>query len=90
MLCALVGDHLASMFEKEDRDIPILFLYLDHKERGIQSLDSLIASLLKQFLQREGASFRSAEAQRLYQGDGRPKPSVFYEALCAEIGRYER
>ena len=68
-------------------------MYLNYKERGHQSLDNLVASLLKQLIQREGAEFRSQEATRLYQGaenEGRPDENTFFDALCAEIKCYER
>ena len=91
ILCATVVRHLAEVFAKHD--IPILCMYINHKERGRQSLDNLIASLLKQLIQREGAEFRSPEAKRLYQGaenEGRPDENTFFDALCAEIQCYER
>ncbi|KAL2043776.1 hypothetical protein N7G274_003295 [Stereocaulon virgatum] len=91
LLCAIVIKHLTVAFE--NRDIPILCMYLNYKEQGRQSLDNLVASLLKQLIQREGAEFRSQEATRLYQGaenEGRPDDNTFFNALCAEIKCHER
>lgn len=68
-------------------------MFLNHKERDSQTLSNLWASLLKQLLQSEGATFQSLEAQRLYQGpetESRPDWQRFYEAFCAEVIYYER
>lgn len=68
-------------------------MYLNYKEQGTQSLDNLVASLLKQLIQYQGASFRSDKASQLYQGvenESRPTLKDFYRALCEEIQCYER
>ena len=91
LICAAVIDYLIKTFKKQD--IPIICMYLNYKERGSQSLENLIASLLKQLIQQKGPSFRSPEANRLYQGteeEGRPTLNEFFSALCAEIQCYDR
>lgn len=80
-------------FDREGRSIPILYMFLNHKEHESQTLGNLWASLLKQLIQQEGASFQSLEAQRLYQGpesEVRPDWKQFYEAFCAEVICHER
>ncbi|KAL9098109.1 MAG: hypothetical protein Q9163_006169 [Psora crenata] len=93
VLCALVGKYLTERFEKEDRNVPILYIYLNHKERDSQSLSNLFASLLKQLIQLSASSFYSKEAQSLYQGpesEARPSWRRFYQAFCEEVKFYER
>ncbi len=93
LLCAFIGNYLKTKFESEGRNIPILYMFLNHKERDSQTLSTLWASLLKQLIQSEGAGFQSLKAQRLYQGpesESRPDWMQFYEAFCAEVIYYER
>jgi len=81
------------VFEREKRSIPVLYLYLNHKERDSQSLGNLFGSLLKQLVQFPGTSFQSDEAQSLYQGaesEARPGWKEFYKTFCAEVLFYER
>lgn len=71
----------------------MLYMYLSHKERDCQSLEILFASLLKQMIQSVGSSFRSQQAQRLYQGKEsgtRPNWKEFFDAFCWEAKEYER
>ncbi|KAK4690730.1 hypothetical protein P7C71_g6128, partial [Lecanoromycetidae sp. Uapishka_2] len=91
LLCAAIIKHLQGVFKAQD--IPVLCMYLNYKEQGNQSLDNLVASLLKQLIQHEGAAFRSDKAKELYQGaenESRPTLDDFYEALYEEIQCYER
>ena len=90
-LCALVVQHLKEMFK--NRNVPILCIYLNYKESNIQTLDNLIASLLKQLLQHPNAEFKSQEAKRLFSGaenESRPTLDDFYEAFQAEIWHFDR
>ena len=68
-------------------------MYLSHKERYQQTLDNLIASLLKQLIQTHGAEFKSPEARRLYQGaenESRPNLDELFMALLAELQSHAR
>ena len=68
-------------------------MYLSHKQRYEQTLDNLIASLLKQLIQRHGAEFKSSVARRLYQGaenGSRPNLKELFKALQAEIRDHAR
>ena len=68
-------------------------MYLSHKERYQQTLDNLIASLLKQLIQTHGAEFKSSEARRLYQGaenESRPNLAELFTALLAELQYHAR
>ena len=90
-LCALVTQRLKSIFE--NRNVPVLCIYLNYKESSMQTLDNLIGSLLKQLLQHPHAEFQSLEAKRLFSGaenESRPTLDAFYQALKAEIQRFER
>ena len=91
LLCALVVEHLKTIFK--NRNVPILCIYLNYKESTIQTLDNLISSLLKQLLQHPDAEFQSPEAKRLFSGaenESRPTLEEFYEAFRAEIQHFER
>ena len=90
-LCALVIERLKAIFQ--NRNVPILCLYLNYKESSIQTLDNLISSLLKQLLQYPNADFKSPEAKRLFSGtenESRPTLEEFYGAFKAEIRHFER
>ena len=90
-LCALVVQRLKSIFE--NRNVPVLCIYLNYKESSIQTLDNLIGSLLKQLLQHAHADFQSLEAKRLFSGaenESRPTLEAFYQAFKAEIQHFER
>ena len=90
-LCALVIERLQSIFK--NRNVPVLCIYLNYKESGIQTLDNLIGSLLKQLLQHPHAEFQSVEAKRLFSGaesESRPTLDAFYQAFRAEIQHFER
>ena len=90
-LCALVVQRLKSIFE--NRNVPVLCLYLNYKESSIQTLENLIGSLLKQLLQHPHAEFQSLEAKRLFSGaenESRPTLDAFYQAFKAEIQHFER
>ena len=88
-----MGKYLTAVYEKDKRNVPVLYMYLNHKERDSQSLGNLFASLLKQLIQVPGARFQSDEAQSLYQGpesEARPGWKMLYLAFCKEIIFYER
>ena len=90
-LCALVIERLKTIFE--NRNVPVLCIYLNYKESSIQTLDNLISSLLKQLLQHPHAEFQSLEAKRLFSGaenESRPTLDDFYQAFKAEIQHFER
>ena len=90
-LSALVIERLKLIFE--DRNIPVLCIYLNYKESSIQTLGNLIGSLLKQLLQHPHAEFQSLEAKRLFSGaenESRPTVDAFYQAFKAEIQHFER
>ena len=68
-------------------------MYLSHNQRYEQTLDNLVASLLKQLVQSQGAEFRSTIARRLYQGaesETRPHLKELFKALQAEIRDHTR
>ena len=91
LLCALVIEHLKTVFK--NRNVPILCIYLNYKESTTQTLDNLISSLLKQLLQHPGAEFQSPEAKRLFSGaenESRPTLEDTYAAFRAEIYHFER
>ena len=91
LLCALVVEHLKTIFKY--RNVPVLCIYLNYKESNIQTLDNLIGSLLKQLLQHPNAEFKSPEAKRLFSGaenESRPTLDDFYEAFKAEIRHFEK
>ncbi len=91
LLCALVIEHLKTIFKY--RNVPVLCIYLNYKESNIQTLDNLVGSLLKQLLQHPNADFKSPEAKRLFSGaenESRPTLDDFYEAFKAEIRHFER
>ena len=85
--------HLEESFKKENLDIPVLAIYLNYKEQGLQSLYNLIGSLLKQLVQHEAGGFLSSEAQSLYRGkwnESRPTLEDYVRALSAEIECFGR
>ena len=93
LLCATVVHHLEVSFKTENLDTPVLAIYLNYKEQESQTLYNLVGSLLQQLVQREGPSFRSSQAEGLYQGAGegsRPTPHEYDEALFAEIEAHDR
>lgn len=79
MLSSIVIDHLKNQFK--NRNVPVLCLFLNYKEKMIQTLNNLIGSLLKQLIQYQGDQFQSADVKALFQeGYGEAPPDI--DELC--------
>ncbi|KAL8654743.1 MAG: hypothetical protein Q9210_001326 [Variospora velana] len=91
MLSSIVIEHLRTRFKS--REIPILCLYLNHKEQSVQSPRTLMGSLLKQLVQYRDYKFCSDDLIKRYKEKARGvglSLQELQEAFCSEIMHYER
>lgn len=91
VLSSIVVDHLRKYFC--DLNIPVLCLYLNYKERMVQTLDNLIGSLLKQLIQHQEDQFQSEKVRALFKEAKNESPPILdcvYQALQSEISIFQR
>lgn len=73
--------------------MPVLCMYLNHKEHDTQNPRTLIGSLLKQIVQYNDYDFCSEDLVRKYKGKAKGTSlsrKELQEAFCSEIMHYER
>ncbi|KAL8973882.1 MAG: hypothetical protein Q9197_001884 [Variospora fuerteventurae] len=86
MLSSIVIEHLKTRFKS--CEIPILCLYLNHKEQSVQSPRKLMGSLLKQLVQYRDYKFCSDDLIKRYKEKARGvglSLQELQEAFCSEI-----
>ena len=91
MLSSLVVEHLRTHFREQN--VPILCMYLNHKEQNTQTPQTLIASLLKQLVQYRNYAFCSDELVERYKEKARGSSlgkKDLQNAFCSEITHYDR
>ena len=91
MLSSMIIEQLREYFKSDN--IPVLCLYLNHKEQDVQTSNNLIGALLKQLIMyHSGNPTASEELVKLYQGKtGKAlRPEAKLAALCGEIRQYKR
>lgn len=88
MLSSIVVEHLRTVY-KED-NIPVLCMYLNHKEQSTQTQRNLMGSLLRQLVQH---GYCSDDLRKRYEN--KPKGTKLnkrelQEVLCLAINHHER
>lgn len=91
MLSCLAVDHLRKSYE--DTQVPVLCMYLNHKEQNTQTSGNLIGGLLRQLLEYRNYAFCSSDLIDLYNQKGkrsRLNKKELQQAFCNEISFHER
>ena len=91
VLCSNVVNHL--QYKQAQRNVLVLFLYLDYKEKDKQTPTNLIGNLVKQLVQHQMFRFRSKELKKMYQasrGETQPNQSEMIHVLREEFRSYSR
>ncbi|MDI1489136.1 MAG: hypothetical protein OHK93_008414 [Ramalina farinacea] len=91
MLSCLAVEHLRKAYE--NTRVPVLCIYLDHKEQNTQTSGNLIGGLLRQLLEYRNYAFCSSDLINLYNRKGkrsRLTKKELQQAFCNEICTYER
>ena len=91
ILTSMIIDHLQTLFK--EKDVPILYMYLNHKEQKAHTAVNLIGSLLKQLIMYKKPPTVTEELIRLYTSKaGKSKLSFGDQkkAFCQEIESHDR
>ncbi|KAL8903177.1 MAG: hypothetical protein Q9207_004099 [Kuettlingeria erythrocarpa] len=91
MLSSIVIEYLRTEFAASR--MPVLCIYLNHKEQNAQNPRALMGSLLKQLIQYRDYDFCSDNLIRRYKEKARGTGlslKELQETLCSEITHYER
>ena len=75
------------------RNVLVLFLYLDYKEKEKQTPTNLVGSLVKQLIQHQMFRFRSKELKAMYRaskGEAQPNQNEMVHVLREEFKSYSR
>ena len=91
MLSCLAVDHLRK--SNENTRVPVLCMYLNHKEQNTQTAGNLIGGLLRQLLEYRNYALCSSELIELYNRKGkrsRLTKNELQNAFCSEIRTHER
>lgn len=91
MLTCLAVDHLRKHYE--NTQVPVLCIYLNHKERNTQTPANLIGGLLRQLLEYRNYAFCSKHLIDLYNRTGkrsRLTKNELQQAFCHEIRTHDR
>ena len=91
VLSSIVVEHLKKRFINQN--VPVLCMYLNYKESRVQTVENLLGSLLKQLVQYQDESFRSAEVQRVFreaQNEARITINELKRLLRSEIMTFTR
>lgn len=91
MLSSIVIEYLRTEFAASR--MPVLCIYLNHKEQNAQTPRALMGSLLKQLIQYRDYEFCSDDLIRRYKEKARGTGLSLKElqgTFCSEITHYER
>ncbi|KAL9124402.1 MAG: hypothetical protein Q9217_006264 [Psora testacea] len=89
MLVSLTIEHLRSYYS--DRNIPVLGVYLNHKEHKSQTLKNLIGGLLRQLIQYRNYAFCPEELVKTYEEKSKGLSiNEMRQAFCEQCTNHER
>jgi len=89
-MSSIVINHLQEQFE--GAITPVVYLYLNHKEKQMQTLVNLLSSLLKQLVEHHNSNRISAEIKNLYlkAREARPQIKEIDELLRSSLKDFKR
>ena len=94
MLSSIVVQRLRDEVEKNQKNkVAVLCMFLDYKESKQQTLNRLLGSLLKQLVQAQGDTVRSAELRKIWKesvSESSPTLVDLERVLHLDIQTYER
>ena len=87
---AIAVDHLQKLFK--GKDIVVACVFCNYKERSTQSLEELVASILKQIIQDHSLASETIKAfcKKFRDKQRRPRLADFIDALRSEIQTYSK
>jgi nucleoside phosphorylase len=89
ILSAIIIDHLSSTLKS--KDIGIAWLYIDYRERDLQTLETLFTNLLVQLLKQRGEISKSMMKSLGFNWEGaKPTPAEYRSWLQEEILKFDR
>jgi ankyrin repeat protein len=75
------------------KNVPVLFMYLNHKEKEKQTIENLLGSLLKQLIQYDETAPLSEDVKHIYlnsKKEARPSPESLIKVLGIELQRFPK
>jgi hypothetical protein len=87
---AIAVDHLQTLFK--GKDVAVACIFCNYQERSTQSLEELVASILKQIIQNRALASESIKAfcEDFRDKQQRPRLTNLVDALRSEIQRYSK